>query len=446
MVFLEEQFMIAGSSDLAFAIDFTDRRFLVRVRGSNGQMANLSPSRLGAVTVEAFPRSPRVALAFPAPGAAADPAAANSFWRVGGEIGNGAPLADGEVSAGPALGAEIARAAARYVERMRDQNDDDGAPPTLPPTLDIAMLIESDAPCRFTLDSVRVPYRMARESFPDGSEKQVLRFGAGRIETRELGIPVPAGATIHSAALVTVESLRGDRVGGAGAETMKTIGPSGTGVRVHPEMRAAQPLTPARASLVSGVMVGVSAITPRISVAAELREDAEGTPTGRLLGKGTFEMVAAGRPAWQIIRFEKPIVVPAAPHWIVLTSDAGPIVWLTEEGIEEDALHLLRKDGAEGWATSHLARGQRTLHDLLTTGGAQAADVRAFELSIAGITLPVGATASGDRTTYDMAEPVSAFLAGQAASGSGMVTLPLRCSALGPGSVTIYPPRIEFDR
>ena len=447
-VFAEEHTVIAGISDVAFNIDFTDRRFLVRVRGANGQFANLAPSRLSAVSVEAYPRSARIGLAFPTPAGAADPLTANIFWRAPGEIGNGAPLAAGEVDEGPSLGAELKRAAARYLEQLRDGSAEDGPPPTLPPTLDVAVVIESDAPCRFALESVRIPYRMARESFADGSEKQVLRFGARQVETRELAIPIPAGATIHSADLVTVESLRGDRTGtmAEGQGATRPIGPARTGIRIHPQMRAAQRLTPARASVVSGLLVGVTAVDPGIVARVELREDADGAPTGRLLGSGTIEMDAPGRPAWQMVRFEEAVIIPTSAHWIVLASDAGAIVWLTTATDEDgEAVHLLRNEGSGSWVNSHLAHGRRTLHTLLNVGGATP-DGPAFELTIGGVALPPGVP-EGDRMMYDMTGPAAAFLAGPSGrASSDILMLPVHCSALGPGSVTVYPPRIEFDR
>lgn len=440
-----ETFVTILTGDNVFNVDFTDQRFLMKVRGAGGVHANLAVSNLNGLTVESYPRSARVGIAFPAPGAAADPAAANFFWRVAGDIGNGVPVSAGVLHEGATLGAELARAATRYAEALRDQAPE-GPPPTLPATLDVALVVESDAPCRFDFSAVEVDFRLARTSFPDGAEKIVLRFPGDTAVSRDIPLTLPSGVTVKAAKLEVSESLRSDRAAGSGGATAG-VGASAfpatrKGVRIHREMQAAQPLTPPKAATVTGLAIGLIALEAGTTARVELREDADGSPAGRILGKGTIAPAAVGRGEWSLVRFKDAVIVPSSPHWIVLTCDAGALTWLTAEA--EDAVHLRRKtDGGEEWTTTSVLRDLRALQGLLTVGGA-GSSAPALGLTIGGAAFPAG-TPDGDRTAFDLAATLNAYL-GSAPSSGGMADITIKCNALGPGSITVYPPRIEFER
>lgn len=422
-----------------FSVDFTDARFALRLKAPGGAAVSLSPDDVTAIQIGSPPSGPRIGIVFPvdAAGEAAGFPGVTFFWRAPGEVADGSPEAT--ATAGPALATELARAARSFRDRLRDAQPPGSAPPVLPATLDAALVIESDSPCRLTAGVVSLAFRLARESFPDGADKRVMKFdGAGQLEA-EAVITAPGAASCAVATIRTAESFRDERAAsGVGAGEPITFDDARRGIRVDGRRGIAHSIVPAQALTVSGVAVAVMGLAARTELRVELREDAAGQPGGRRLAAATVALDAAGVRRWATATFAASVIVPAVRHWIVLTSAAGQAVWLTRDAA--DAISVLETVNGDGQtATARTIEGVQTMLRLLSRAesalGEPAVSLRVGDVLVAGV------DENGGRV-YDAAAAMTAFLAGRPAGTPADVRL--RVTSALPGIVTLYPPRIEY--
>jgi hypothetical protein len=132
----------ASTRAASFGGDFTDRRFALAMTPA------LSPTGVAELRVRSYPAGPRIGLAQPG---AED--AAVFFWQAPGELGKAPGSAAKGIVHG---GAALAEALQRHVDVV-------AAP--LPRTLDVALVIESDAPCAVDVTQLRVQYRFVTQTF-----------------------------------------------------------------------------------------------------------------------------------------------------------------------------------------------------------------------------------------------------------------------------------------
>jgi hypothetical protein len=425
-----------------FPVDITDRRFLLRLRSATGAAVPLAPGDIAGIVIRSYPRNPRVGLALPSDPAAptaVDPSVAAFFWRGEGEVGNGAPETAGVVDAGVDLGRELARGVRRLVSLMGDIASPTPAPPTLPSLLDAALVIESDAPCAFEprpaadAPALRVGYRLARRSFPDGEEKRVLRFAAGRVAAAQVDLQLPTGGELLAATVDVDLSLRHDGPAEGGLPEAGLAGDAG--IRLTETRWAAQPLALPRARTASAVAVGVMALERDGELSLELRADADGTPRGTVLARGTLTPGSPGRRHWAVLRLAEPVVVSTAPHWLVLGATSGAVLWLTGSG-GTGARSYRRGTDARLVEPSHLD-GLEARHALLSPGGPPA---RALAVYVGAHAVEPPPLVAG-RVTLDLTDAMTAALADAAQAA----TVALRFEAMGPGIITVYPPALTYD-
>ena len=92
-----------------------------------------------------------------------------------------------------------AEALQRHLDRVRaEQFEQLLADPlaALPDHIDIALVIQADAPCILTIDGFSIPYHLVRESFPERQmPKYVLRFTDNRRRTEPIHLILPSDAT-----------------------------------------------------------------------------------------------------------------------------------------------------------------------------------------------------------------------------------------------------------
>jgi hypothetical protein len=425
-----------------FSVDFTDARFLLRLTTGSGSPLPLSTSGLRTLSIRSYPSNPRIGLAFPAePGAAADPGAAAFFWRANGEVGTTTPAGEGVVDAGDALGAELARAAARFAEAAADAAPA-GTSVALPPEIDVALVLESDAPCVLrpptSGESFRAEVARVRASFPDGEPKRVLRFGPGQ-SAQEVAIDLPGGVNLASASISLDLSLSADRSSASGgAPAVDEIG-DGTGITATPRRRIARKIELAEAISVSAI--GIAVMTPVVGTEAmlELRADAAGAPTGTVLASGALRLERPGRAGWSVLSLPRPVVVSTAPHWLLLSAAAGTVVWLAEA--DGDGVRVLTAGAEAGPETSSQIEGVSVLYDLRSRSGEAGETPPPLRISTEGSPVPL----SADGNDGFSADLTAALAPAAAASAPGSVmTLPLRFTAVDRGVVTVYPPRIVY--
>ncbi len=441
--------VVAGATENAYVlearrtfwVDFTDARFALRLKQpGGGYVTSLAPGDVDVVSVRSYPSSPRVRVAFPQDPASpvGDPTAAVPVWQAAGEIGGAVPATAGTFDAADALADALARGAARLADAVQASASAASPVPPLPPTIDVALVIESDAPCRFQPAGFAVAYRPVTSAFASGEEKATVRFAGAGAAASAPSVRLPGGATVVSAELRATPSLRTGRPGGVDAAAASAPPTSRAGIRVGAGRQAAQVVQPDAALEATGFLLGVIPLDDGVELHAALVEDAGGAPAGRVLAEGTLATGVPGRPAWLSWRLDAPLVVTTARHWVRLAAASGEAVWLSAAG--SGPACALADDG------STLATlTDRDLMVLPVVGaganGGPPGDA-APRLDVAGMSVSASAGADG-RLVYDLAAALTAALTGQ--PPGAVVEVPLSFASPAPGSLTVYPPRIEFE-
>lgn len=431
-----------------FEIDQIERRFLMRVLGPGGNPIAFSVSDIEEICVRGYPTNPRIGIAFPdaaAPEAEPAPGDAVFFWRAPGEVGGGAAAAEAEFDETSRFGSELERLGRRYTDQRGGSAPAGSPPPILPSPLTVALVVESDAPCRIDRMSLDVRYRLGRSSFSSGEPKQVLRFGSGRRSARSVEFLVPVGAVMHEALLTMDAKLPGDRAAdggkGGGAGEGEIVGRTGTHVRKG--IVAAQPFTPPGAVLVTGVSLGLLPTASGTELEIELHEDSEGRP-GRTLAIAALPIGEPGHADWVAARFADPVLLPTRLHWILLRSSAGSAIWLTADD-EMETVYVLEPGGATGrWRDIAALTGRCALHALRTRAG-ESGRAPALAVRVAESQIAVVPGAKPNTLTADLTPALAAHHPTATASDAGLVPVPLVIDGFGPGVVTAYPPELIYD-
>ena len=419
---------------------FVDSRFALRLKAtSTDQQVNLTANTLSALHVMSYPTGPRIGLAPPD-----NPLAAVFFWQAPGEF-KGAMASAGTVDAGMVK----AEALQHHLDRVRaEQFEQLLADPlaALPDHIDIALVIQSDAPCILTIDGFSIPYHLVRESFPERQmPKYVLRFTDNRRRTEPIPLVLPGNATVQSVILRISESLRKELpVVDMQAAALKTTLDQQQGAYLDIERWVAQQIVPSQARTVSGISLGLLAIVADTELLIELHEDWQDQPSGKKLVLGTIRLDRAGRPAWVLQLFPQAVVLATQPYWLLIKATRGQAIWLLSQGnrparILDDAAHT------GTWRVIHNFAGLEALHQLFEMSGAalppEGQTPTALAMSVSGVT---GTPSADDARIFDLTAAVRTYLASQPA-GSGLIAIPLSCTAVVPGIITVYPPRVEYS-
>lgn len=413
------------------AADFTDVRFGLRLRNSP---TALTPNLLGELTVRSYPSAPRLGLA--------DPQTLMTptfFLRLAGEIGK-----DGDANAGQVdAGALLAGALQQYVDAFFAQLLEVATPnaPQLPDQLAVALVLESDAPCQLHLDEFVIGYQLVRRNFPDYAEKQLLRFAGTVVETQSINLRLPATATVTQATLTVAAKL--GATGFADQSTGAVLQPDAltqtTGIHLGLERWAAQPLTPAQALTVSGVLVGLLALTPNTQVALELYEDWQGQPAGKKLTSVTLSLGQSGQRRWQMVDFPEPLLLFAQPYWLLLKAVRGAALWLAQPGAL--SVQMLTQENQRWQALSVIANTQGLVH-LLSPAGHGSQDVP-FALNVNGVAVVTPPVITGDRQAYDLTTALNTALTASGATEVDDITLSFITGLAGV--LTVYPPQLAYS-
>jgi len=295
----------------------------------------------------------------------------------------------------------------------------------------VALSPQTEA-ARILGDVPRLNRLLLQDAYPDlvaaPSAKRVLRFPADRAGQASVAVSLPAGAVVTKAALSAQESLGGDRPDDVGAAIAAT---GRTGVHVSGDDSAAASVAVEQALTATGLALPLLALARDTQVAVELRADDQGAPAGKTLARATASLPTPGAVEWATVHFD-PVVLDAGPVWIALRATKGEAVWLGATAA--DGLHVVRTPDDGGPAESVLPDLQ-PLYQLLSRSGS-AADAPATTLQLDGTTL--AAARDGDRSTYDLAAALQAHTNGGSA-------VPLTFTSTAGGTITVYPPHIEYD-
>jgi hypothetical protein len=411
--------------------DFTAGAFALRRLDIAGADAGLDLTELAAVEVSGFPTGPRLGLAPPGGGAA------NFFWLADGEVGRSVPAAAGEVDAGAGF---AAAAKSLFAD--------------LPPGLAgaAALVIESDAPCRFTLDALDLPLHFAIEALPGGGDKLSVRLAGGGAAAEPIALSLPSGAEVLSATLRVSESFGRDRPAAPGGEAPRgaaagdELTGADDGLYLDADLAAGAwagyPLTPPSALAATGVALAVLPLAAEGELRVEVQADAGGAPSGSALAAGAVPLGAAGRAAWVTLALAEPVVFPARPLWLLVRAARGRALWLAAADAEATATRLDRRDPQDRWQAAGGLRGGRPLAALLADSR-KLREGPAAALTAGGRPVAPAADGGDGATRYDLAAALNAVLAAAPEDGAP-VAADLVFTAPVAGRLTVYPPRIEY--
>lgn len=403
------------SQEQASELGVTDGRIVVRLRSSSGNV-DLDADSLTRFNLATGPENLRLGLRLP------DLDSTVYYLQQQFETEQSADL-------GQAMTEQLNALLKRLRDQLSGGAPADAPPPPLPDPLQIELLVESDAPCEFTLSQFVLHYRLVRQSFPDGAPKQVLHFAGDHPSRQAILIEVPAVATLHAACL----KIAGSAGGSTATQTEKLSGlldaPSTEGLRLDGHYRWSSPLALSSPMQIDGIDLLLAGISPQTQLHLQLLAAGDSGQCGDLIASSEATLSSPRRA--QLLRFtwEDTLTLQPATYWLVLESRDGTAIWPLHDqdnaaamqiGEGRDQTQLAGKSGIAVWVpAARLSAGS-------TTGA---------EITLDGT--PLTAEADGDDWVYDLT-PVL----GNSPPASQRQ---LQILVAGPKPLTVYPPLLEFD-
>ena len=413
-------------------VDFTDARFALRLAGPTN--VPLEIEDLTGLEIRSYPTGPRLAISAPE-----GPSPATYFWRADGVIGKTVPADEGSLDAGR----PFAEALGRYLDDLFTGQAVNAASAVIPDTVEVALVVESDAPCVLDIQDFDVAYQLTRRSFPSREEKLVLRFTGSPVPL-EVPVWLPDNASVRSASLAAIESFGGDRIlasGNGGESSLKPlVGPS-LGVDLAGDRWAGQRITPSEAGSISGIALALMTATRSTRILVELREDWCDEPTGKTLASAEITPAGVGFRQWATLMFPEAVMLTAGNYWILTSAIEGGAVWLTETG-DASARVFEKPAGSPALVERSVFEGLQAENRLISRSrhalAQQPLVVRLDDSVVEGSDGPNG------RRVYDLTDAIDAYLDGLPSDGS-LVKVPLFLTSSLDGIITVEPVKVEYD-
>lgn len=253
------------------------------------------------------PSSPRLRLL--------DPSESEVLWQW---IEPGEHATQSYAAEGEELAAALAPAFERAVALERQRAAQVGASPA--PLLALPLFIESDAPCRVTLQAASIEPLLSMELL---SEPTKLSFEGDQLTQQQVALPTvpedPVGVSIQ-ATLVEREPQSVLEPPTLDASTCRT------GVALEPGTSAAVLWNAEEPLRTMGFAVGFRALSRELSLALSLLPDAGGRARATAVAEGSVELESAGI-AWVRFRWE-PVDLQPGRYWVQLAVTQGSGLWL----------------------------------------------------------------------------------------------------------------------
>ena len=304
-----------------------------------------------------------------------------------------------------------------------------------------------------TLLAEAFPQVVAPVTEPGGDEKEVLQAnGAG--STLDVAIDLPRTATIRSATIRLEGNLKGDAPAESAATGNLTPAPwdaplpDELGLAVDAARAIARRIEPGNALEATAISLALSCTSPGAELVGEICEDQDGTP-GRALASANALVERLDVPAWLRFDFRSPVIMQAKPHWIVLRSTRGAVLWLAT------ATPAIARAGTfadKRWSDMSSFDDMALLYHVWTRAtnnaalaGSGPSDLTSrLHVAIGNTTIHPLPGQAGRARTADIALPLQQWLDAQTGMAD-IARVPIRIAALGSGSVTVYPPTVEYD-
>jgi hypothetical protein len=397
----------------ADASNFTDVNFAVQFT------ASVATNQVVSVNVRGMPANPRLAIA------GIDLASPELFWPTPGAAGSM------NVSAGAAFARALRTALAA-------------------PQSEVALIVESDAPCRIAIGKLKAPYRRVLTAFtPQGGGKEVLRYSGKRVERRLLSVTLPSSATVISASLKIDESFR---AGAAAATPPEILEPAsaaslpdrGILLSAGRTLVAAQRVETGQANRIAAFALALMAVSPGASLAIEVQPEYQGAPSGKKIAEASVTLPQAGVRDWAIASLAAPVAIAGGACWILARAVRGDAVWLTAPG----AYPVQAIEGVDGRPEPRAPLGGlEALCRPILQATPEAAQPDGDAPPPGHARAAVGAaSASMMNGSLDLTAPINAYLTAARNGPAALLTeVPIAFTAAAAGLITVYSPRIVYD-
>ena len=406
---------INAGTNLPTSIDaeFRDARFAIKAD-------SLTANQIDDIFIRSFPSTPRIGLA-PGRGGTIEPA---YFAIEGGEFRETKTL-------------DVRDAYHDALQRLLDEQAAAGAGDTI----DIRLVLESDAPCTFNLLMNLTPYEITTDTFTlppaAGSlNKTVLKFTVHHLTTETIEFEVPTDANV-SRAIVIAQLGSGGAAATIGA-AQRTIPTALNGVEISSSDWLALPLSLVEPLLAQSLAVGVIPTVAGTIIEAQLRSVWRTRPAGQTLATTGFELTGQQRRNWYQAEFTVPALLSSGDAWLLLRAAQGHAILLC------DAEPEVVRDG--GTADTRVVRGGEPLARLLAnTQHSVPGAASPLALRIGDIEITPTSGADSGRLEFDIAASVNNELSSLSGTAA-MHNIALEFVSQQPVLVTVYPPALAFDR
>ncbi|MDA8140016.1 MAG: hypothetical protein M0036_15315 [Desulfobacteraceae bacterium] len=429
--------------------DFITAAFAIRAVDASNNPMTLNLSDISAIEIETFPTGPRVGLCDPA-SLPAPTAPEIYFWQLPGEIRDATAFNAPNTEAATAFAGALQRHFDARLEVMAKAAQQAQAPYAVPEYLEVALVVDSDAPCQSTID-LSVGYDLLRASFAlPGTvqgirDKQVLRFQGQDSPCHSLSISLPAAARlIH--AVVEMDASFGIPPATPVGPGLEPI-PQGLnhGVRLETNRWAAQPVCLNNALALNEIALGVMALGKGTELLVTLRLDHAGMPDGAVVFEQQVSLDGLGRRGYARLPLDQTVFLSAQKYWIMAKTLSGSAVWLTST--DAQSAIVLHQATASGGVSATLAavNGVRGYHCLFARTASTTADVP-VTLNVGGRVVRLAPLPNGRLQTDadDLAAAISSMLAAPEAAAP-LMSLDLKFTATVKGFLTVYAPGLVYD-
>jgi hypothetical protein len=426
--------------------DFICGAFAIKVLDKSQAYANLETKHLFSVIVQSNPTGPRIGIAPPAQDGEPN-GIIEYFWNVPGEIIDQADT----VPAGNNPGEGLAKALTRYLNdqfsTVFSHAKGNEELPSVPATIGIDLVFESDAPCNFDATQFTINYGLVRQvsSFPyqgvSPEEKTIARFSGNALKTEEIVIQIPKNAGVLTASLKTEASLGGEPsyVVGNAMEPL-TISHL-TGISITADRWIAQQVSPDKAVSINGLALGIMNLEKETELLVELQEDWNGQPSGKKLAEARIRSTLLGERTWIRIPIRDSIPLATQPYWILLKTAQKTALWFTRTGDFEPVQVLQAAQEKEPLTKKTSIKGVEAYYTFFSASTQGQEQQAPFELAMDNTVIPP-ATIENDTIRFDLKDALSSKLSPE--QGEALTSISLHLTSAFSGMVTVYSPRIEY--
>lgn len=322
----------------------------------------------------------------------------------------------------------------RYFEQVHDEGL------ALPNQLHLPLVIESDAPATFKFHELALEYSLVRKRFENTSEKTTLKFTGRSVETQSLGISLPDDIAIHRASVQLTPKFKSQGKGEDQASLLQPL-EHHQGLHMSAGKAVLQQFQPDLPKRVNEVSVALLPLSQNLNFSLEIIADRKGQPSGEQLTKSeavtmTADTVGHGAAAerrWHRVDLIKPVTLDAVDYWLKLVLHEGQLIWLSESTTCKVLVQDLGGENGAIQLTAFKPLSQFTLSI------PRATPTDGLSVRIAALSADPKPESEAPRNEYDLTAALAAALA------EGGQNIQLDFQSVNSGSVTVYPPAIEYD-